>query len=307
MADRTCPRCQKTFAAPCRLKAHLARKTPCDPILSGTNATTAQAYKCRYCGRRFSSAPSVNRHTRQFCKIAMSDEGMDKLMEHTLQRQLTGLEDKLARLTALLEKQLTPADTPQPLGVARVENVNQVIAGSVTNVQQMINIVPWDGERRIDVDVTQMAAAFAENARLKEYASLDDRQRTDPDLAPPYVAELFMDLVKRGHTDPASRNVYLNPRRADQALVHLKCGRWEVVPLQEATRLLFDGVAQTIHQVVLSNEERKQLPMEAQNALSLAGLMYGDGPDEYVKRARAPMSAHLANTAPRGKPLLCEK
>jgi len=38
-----------------------------------------------------------------------------------------------------------------------------------------------------------------------------------------------------------------------------------------------------------------QLPHEAQSAMSLAELMYQDEPEEYVKRAKAPMGAHLAN------------
>ena len=133
---------------------------------------------------------------------------------------------------------------------------------------------------------------------LKEYMRMAEHEMTDPEKAPPYVTELFVDLVKRGHSDPSARNVYLNPRRADQALVHMKTGKWEVVPASEATRLLMDGVAQTIHRVVLTGAERGQLPTEAQNALSLAGMVYGDEPDEYVKRARAPMAAHLANVAP---------
>jgi hypothetical protein len=44
--------------------------------------------------------------------------------------------------------------------------------------------------------------------------------------------------------------------------------------------------------------ERRQLPLEAQNALSMAGLLYDDEPEEYVRRAKAPMAAHLVNTAP---------
>jgi hypothetical protein len=81
---------------------------------------------------------------------------------------------------------------------------------------------------------------------------------------------------------------YLNPRRADQVLVHKKSGTWEVLSLAEATRLLFDGV------------ERQRLPLEAQNALSMAGLLYEDEPDEYVKRAKAPMA--IADTAPGAAP-----
>src|SRR5208282_3207745 len=107
--------------------------------------------------------------------------------------------------------------------------------------------------------------------------------------------ELLMDLTKRAHADPAARNVYLNPRRADQALVHMASGRWEVMPLVEATRLIFDGVAKAMLRVTMSNEDRKRLPLDAQNALAMAGLLYDDEPEEYAKRAKAPMAAHLAN------------
>jgi hypothetical protein len=48
--------------------------------------------------------------------------------------------------------------------------------------------------------------------------------------------------------------------------------------------------------------ERRQLPLEAQNALSMAGLLYDDEPEEYVRRAKAPMAAHLVNTAPTQAP-----
>ena len=183
-------------------------------------------------------------------------------------------------------------------------NTGQVSAGSINTGQvnhvtnNVIAITPWDGERRIDVSVAQIAAAFAENARLREYTRLGDHELTDPEIAPPYVTELYMDLTKRAHSDPAARNVYLNPKRADQALVHMKSGRWEVLSLEEASRLMFDGLTRTVHRVVLSNEERRQLPLEAQNALSMAGLLYEDEPDEYVKRAKGPMAAHLANTQP---------
>jgi hypothetical protein len=253
------------------------------------------------------------RHIRQNCKIANSEDGMEKLVEHTLQRQMAELKAqnaeqnaKIDRLASMLERQLVLAPPgggaePRPARVT-VETAHQVNTGPVTNIERpvtnIIQIMPWDGDRRIAVDVAQIAAAFAENGRLQEYARLGDHELTDPEIAPPYVTELLMDLTKRAHADPAARNVYLNPRRADQALVHLKTGRWEVLPLQSATRLMFDGVAQGIQTVSRKYEERRQLPLEAQNALSMAGLMYDDEPEEYVKRAKAPMSAHLVNTAP---------
>lgn len=235
---------------------------------------------------------------------------MEKLFEHTLQRQVASqtkevseLKAQVAELATLLKGQLAiVADSPR----AWVESAAQVNVGPVTNstvVTQQNNtiimpVTPWDGEQRIKVTASQIAAAFEENARLKEYARLEDHQLTDPNIAPPYVTELFMDLTKRAHAVPAARNVYLNPKRADQALVHMTTGKWEVVPLQEATRLILDGVAKSMVRVTLSSEERRHLPLEAQNALAMAGLLYDDEPEEYAKRARAPMAAHLSNTVP---------
>jgi hypothetical protein len=274
-----------------------------------TEADKRKPHECKYCGRRYASQVSVYRHMRQSCKIANSDEGMDKLFEHTLERQITAqtkevseLKSQVGRLTELLEKQLTlgaPEPAPSSTKIeTRVERAAQVNTGAVTNNTQVINILPWDGDRRIAVGLAEIAAAFAENGRLKEYARLGDHELTDPEIAPPYVTELLMDLTKRAHADPAARNVYLNPRRADQALVHMKSGKWEVLPLADATRLMFDGVAHGILAVSRRYEEHKRLPLEAQNALAVAGMLYDEEPDEYAKRAKAPMSAHLANTGP---------
>lgn len=308
-----CPKCGLCFPKNQGLRRHLARKRPCDPILdpeSFPDAGRNNLNRCRYCGRGYSRSDNLARHLKG-CKIANSEDGMEKLMEHTLQRQLTEqaakvdtLQAQMAELTALLRSQLVtssrPAGTDTICGMQINSGpVTNTATTSVTNVQ--INIrpaQPWDGERRIDVSAAQIAAAFAENTRLKEYTKLEEHQLTDPEIAPPYVAELLMDLTKRAHADPAARNVYLNPRRADQALVHMASGRWEVMALGEATRLIFDGVAKAMVRVTMSNEERRQLPLEAQNALAMAGLLYDDEPDEYAKRAKAPMSAHLANTTP---------
>jgi C2H2-type zinc finger protein/C2H2 type zinc finger protein len=305
-AQRTCHKCNKSFPYPRDLKKHLARKTPCAPIVDVAELSAAdllKEYSCRYCGRTFTTATAMSRHVKHRCQIANSEEGMEKLMEHTLQRQMAEMSARIDKLTTLLEKQaiLVPQIQPQ----AAIQIAGQVNTGPVTNNilapvlntvnQTVINIVPWDSERRISVDTKQIAAAFAENARVREYTKLSDYELADPEIAPPYVTELLMDLVKRAHTDPANRNVYLSAQRADQALVLMENGRWEVVALQEATRLMFDGVAKQMHRLMMTYEELRKLPLEAQNALSMAGLMYEDEPDEYAKRAKGPMAAHLTN------------
>jgi hypothetical protein len=222
---------------------------------------------------------------------------MEQLLEHTLQRQLAAQEAKtdalqaqVAELAQLLKTQLAAVPVVQQNNAA-----SQVFNAPVTNTTTVVNIHPWDGERRISVDIAHIIAAFTENTRLREYSHLGDHELTNPEIAPPYVTELLMDLTKRAHATPETRNIYLNPRRADQVLVHKKSGSWEVLPLAEATRLLFDGVAATIHRAAMTDAERRQLPLEAQNALSMAGMLYDDEPDEYARRAKAPMMAHLEN------------
>ncbi len=260
---------------------------------------------------------SMYRHMRQYCKIANSDEGMDLLMEHTLQRQIAEQNAKIDRLTELLERQIGGAPLPVtgPIAQANMVQAKQVQVNNNTqntqNTQNMtqnivkVKITPWSKDCCFNITAEQMAAAFVENERLAEYAKWPEHDLTDPEKAPPFVSELFMDLIKRAHEDPASRNVYLNPKRSDQVLV---CAdddeHWEVLPFDEATRVMHDGVKRKISVVILKNEERKKVPLNAQNALSLAGLMYEDEPEEYVKRAKAPMAAHLANLALRDRPRL---
>jgi len=321
MSTRTCDKCGHAFRDPSTLRRHLANKRPCAPIVDAADlpeGDQAKQHRCRYCGRAFASGVSMCRHVRQSCKIANSEEGMEKLFEHTLQRQIAQLQVQAAahsaqmtELTSLLRGQLATAsqsDGGAPRGVGpAVEHAAVVNTGPTTNIVQQVNqvtqniiqIVPWDGDRRISVGAEQIVAAFVENARLKEYAGWSDHEMTDPERAPPYVTELLMDLTKRAHADPTARNVYLNPRRADQVLVNTKSGRWEVVPLAEASRLLFDGIAANIYQLTITSAELRKMPMEAQNAVSMARMMYHDEPEEYVARAKVPMAAHLANTTPR--------
>ena len=292
----TCKLCGKSFCDNANLRRHSMRKTPCQPILD----TVTIGNICRYCGRKFMSQSSMYRHIRQNCKIANSDEGMEKLLDHTLAKQLAVMKQehhaeaamqgaKIDELTALIKQMagqlaLLPAAQVINAPGATINN------GPVNN----IHIHPWDGDQRIGVDLAHIIAAFTDNTKLREYTRMGDHELVDPEIAPPYVTELLMDLTKRAHADPASRNVYLNPRRADQVLVHKRSGSWEVLPLLEATRLLFDGVAQGIQRVSRNCKEATHLPLEAQNALSMAGLLYDDEPDEYARRAKTPMAAHLS-------------
>lgn len=312
MTDRTCGKCGKVFQLPCLLKRHHARKTPCDPIV---DASSEIKNKCRYCGRSFATAVSMYRHVRQSCKIANSDDGMEQLMEHTLQRQLldqkhatdalrTQMEAQsaaVAELTTLLRGQLAmTTNVVQHIGGPAI--VNNGTVTNVTNITQ-INIRTFDGKGGIVVPIELVRAAFTENPRLIEYCKMSDEERTDVDKAAPFVLEALVDLVRRAHRDPISRNVYLNPKRADQAMIWApkdddEVSRWEVRELLDVVRNLFTGVADNLHDLTLSDQKRAQLPFDVQCAASCVPNMYGDEPDRFVRDGKASMVAHLINLRP---------
>ena len=126
---------------------------------------------------------------------------------------------------------------------------------------------------------------------------MNDEDKTDAEKAAPYVLEALVDLVRRAHSaDPAARNIYLSPNRADQVMVYDET--WKVLTLVNAIRDLFDSVTGNIHQLIITDTERKKLPMDVQSAASWIPNLYEGAPEEYVERARPPLSAHLANNRP---------
>jgi hypothetical protein len=234
---------------------------------------------------------------RHRCKIANDVGGMAMLVDHTLKVQMERLQVQVTELTGLVRAQLVVPPTVIQL---------QTNIGVMQQNNVQVNIIGFDSEDRINIPVALVKAAFTENPRLVEYCRMSDNERVDADKAAPYVLEVLVDLVRRAHRDPVYRNVYLNPRRADQVIVCLAdepqkrqvSQRWEVRSLVEAIRLLFDGVADNLHKIVIADCSRTQLPFDVQSAASWVPNLYEDEPDRFVKDGRAPMSAHLANTRP---------
>ena len=231
------------------------------------------------------------RHIRTYCKIANSVDGMDTLMEHTLRRQNEALEEKVDKLTALVE-QLGGAHAPAHAPAPTTHIVNTVV-----HVNTVVTIKTFDSEDRLHLPGSLVAAAFTENPRLIEYCRMTDEERVDADIAAPFVLEALVDLVRRAHRDPMYRNVHLNPKRADQVMVCVgEEQRWEVRGLIDVIRTLFDGVADNLQRLIIMDKERTQLPFDVQSAASWVPNLYEDEPDRFVKEGKAPMAAHLANT-----------
>jgi hypothetical protein len=224
---------------------------------------------------------------------------MDILMEHTLQRQNATLaakvdaqNEKIDKLTALVEH-ISHTPEPRPsIGTVNVTN-------HITQVNTVVNIKTFDSEERIYIPASLVKAAFTENRRLVEYCQMPDAERVNVDKAAPFVVEALVDLIRRAHRDPLYRNVHLNPRRADQVMVCIgEEQRWEVRGLIDVIRVLFDGVAGNLHKIIVTDQERTQLPLDVQGAAAWVPNLYEGEPDRFVQDGKAPMAAHLANTAP---------
>ena len=147
--------------------------------------------------------------------------------------------------------------------------VNNVNIGS-------INIKPWGSPLTLtDADVE---AALARIPGVAGTPALSE------------IVDVLMDLVKRAHIPPEARNVYLNPRRGDQALACTPDGAWATLPLTEATRALFDGAS-----IRMASPTNKNTTMRA----SLP-VHYRQDKANAVQLGLRPMEAHLANLAPGG-------
>jgi 5-methylcytosine-specific restriction endonuclease McrA len=125
-----CPKCNAVFADNAHLKRHLARKTPCDPILKV--APRSGKLSCRYCNRPFTTSQALSRHTKHRCKIANGSEGERPADLHLLAEQTAKVDElqaRVAELTALLKGQLSlggqKAAPPAADALTVAENIEQ--------------------------------------------------------------------------------------------------------------------------------------------------------------------------------------
>ena len=189
--------------------------------------------------------------------------------------------EQLAAKVVSLERQLHAQIETTPT-VINTTNTNT----NIVNVNH-VTIAPWGSPLQLtDADV---------ELALSKIPGVTDT----PDLHE--VVATLMELVKRAHLSDSSRNVYLNPKRSDQALARTPAGRWAALPLSEATATLFDGATARI-------AAPARVPRNARNTQTLRATV----PAHYqAERAGAvqmglrPMEAHLANLVPGGPgPLL---
>jgi hypothetical protein len=213
-------------------------------------------------------------------------------------------EEKIDRLTMRVDQLMAgrPAETKhEPAPAAPPTTVNNITNNNVgtINIVNQIHLHPWGGPKTLRVPGEMITAAFTENPRLAEYCSLSEADKYDEEKSKGYILEALMELTKRAHADPVQRNVYLNPNRADQAMICADAVTWEACPLYEATKMMFESVSAEVHAAIplVPAKGAYVIPMEIQGSACYVPTMYRSNPKQYIDGAKAQIVAHLANLA----------
>jgi hypothetical protein len=198
-----------------------------------------------------------------------------------------------------------PATTTQNIG-QQTNIAQQNIAQQTVVVNVTLAAPPepraWNPAEVPCITVEMLRETFLGNPRLRDYALGDLTDMISAEQAAPYVLEALQELVIRSHeADPASRNVYLNPSRADQVLVY-DAQHWRARTLVEAIQTLFDGAARGVERTMQNqaNVTALTLPRLPQypklnTAAQFLPQLYWQKHEDHIQNARPEMSAYLAD------------
>ena len=275
MADRTCDVCGYIFAYPYNLRRHKLRQTYCGEL---SIAPVNMHNTCETCGRKFATPYTLLRHQRrQSCAkklecstIPEGSQDADQINVQAEPRQHPS-EPKAVTInvqTNNIQTNILVIGEPHPTAFGWPQKWPP-LAATPRPFRPASFTIPLELLRQS----METTAEDAEACRQGE---------------PGAVSKLLMEVIKRIHAAPAERNIYLNPRRADQVLVYIP-ERWEVLPL-------LDGIRYMLEHVV--GEIGETLPQASACMQSLAAGVragYQTQKEEVVRSASGAMCAHLEN------------
>lgn len=177
--------------------------------------------------------------------------------------------------------------------ISTVTQVNAPLTQVTNNVNNIsVEIRPWGA-----------ALALTDSDVEAALASVPGLAGT-PTLAE--VVGTLMELVKRAHAPAEARNVYISPKRADQALA-LTAGGWAALPLAEATTVLFDAASARMEAPAGRKAAATPRQERVRGLRAEVPVQYRIERESAVQLGLRPMEAHLINTRPGGPgPLLLE-
>ncbi len=300
MADRACPKCQKTFNIPSRLRRHLARKTPCEEVVQTITSTSAEKYCCPACNRLFASRDIKNRHLREYCKASSNDK------VNKLELDMGAIKQQLEKLTNQQQPEASKTIVVTGNVVTNIDNSRKVLNNTVLNSnnnnnivhQQIANFLPpaplpgWPAKWPLplvdpkpfaapsDVEAGELQQAAARLSVVETAACCKGEPRA--------VSALLMEVLRQAHENPEQRNIYLSPDRGDQALVFVP-RQWLLKPLQEATHHIFEQVVKRLTDLPMQGK-----PLEHELVVG-AKEGFEKKPQVVVQTSNSAMTAHLKN------------
>lgn len=303
--DRTCSKCGKKFEHPCRLKAHLLRKTPCERIVQNI-VGGFKPHRCPACNREFTTKEAKYRHKRETCKANGTDDASK------LRNDLNLLENKVA---LLLRQQPQTTNNivvagPVVTNNSNVDNSRKVLTNNVLNnsnslsisqqAERITNYTPaqipppgWPAKwpmPSVDPRPFFAPSCAVELSELRQAAARLDAADTAAchKGEPRAVSALLMEVLRQLHEDPEQRNIYLNPDRGDQALVFVP-RKWSLKPLEEATHHIFKQVVKELADLPMQGNPKEQdLAAGVKNG-------FEKKPQAVVQTSNSAMTAHLKN------------
>ncbi len=271
----SCPQCRREFQRKANYDRHLKRQTQCTELKEPT-------LTCENCASSFRHQSGLSRHRKQ-----CSDR----------QKQTTPRAEALSQ-PMVIQTVNNVHNTVQNFQVNTVGVAPSVVispntvSGPVTafdnNPGQMRGwperwplpeIEPYPFRPPgFEISLEQLTSAVS---ALPERIR-DECRRGEASA----VTRLLIEILRQVHSDPKERNVYVNPRRCDQALVYIP-SHWITCQLDEAGQTLYQRIASLLETLPRTAQPDIRTLAKATQQSCERGITL------LAKMSRAALAAHL--------------
>ncbi len=307
MSAHTCSKCMKSFRDGVTLKRHSQRTRPC---------IKAKPHTCAGCDKAYTDVSSLYRHRKECLLYAKTLESHKK---ETTKSETELFQEKKVELTV--------SSQPVTV-VHNIQNINNIHVNALGKNQQFAivpsiqaggNTTAISGPNSITNSAILQAAPGSDPFRFPGWpdkwpapsvlpapfkplgfeisqpeleaavGSLTEDERASCARGDTLgVARLLVEILKRVHSDPKERNVYLNPSRSDQALVFIP-ESWSAQPLEEAAQSLFARIRVLLNDVETSAERGVKSAVIGARRGCVGKL------PQLARASRGQLAAHLEN------------
>ena len=250
-----------------------------------------ELHKCERCGKVCSSSWNLAQHRSRQTPCTIETAGLQEFRCkcEKLYKTLFNLQRHKKSCEVCLEPKL-PAQPPQ----SGQQIVGNQVGGNLVcgNFVQMVQVVGWPEKwgpppappRPFEPPGFELTPAMLERAFAKSRVGGQD---------PATVARTYAALLEELHASPQERNMYLSPKRADQALVYQppysdSAQRWQLRGLQGAIATAFDGISA---QLECASACAPHLRARAADACE----GFAAHREQVLRTSCAPLAAHLEN------------